>query len=174
MDPQSRLAGKHRAYSKLETNIEHSNMVSIREWFWQWLGSGQSQEISYESACERAARGAAYLDEVDPGWYSRLDSDALQLANGKACVLGQLHGDFRMGLGRSALFNMSSAPRASLSPVHLGFLCVQGASAIQTEEDYTYLNRAWLNEVRQRAAATSVRPRVTRKRRAPSREVVPH
>ena len=152
-------------------------MVNIREWFWQWLGSGQLQKVSYENACERATRGAAYLDEVDPGWYERLNSDALQLASGKACVLGQLHGDFRMGLGRSALFNMGSAPRASLSPVRLGFLCVQGLSETQTEEDYAYLNRAWLDEVRhrQRLASAPTEPAATRKRRRiSSREVVPY
>lgn len=125
-------------------------MAGLRERFWQWLGRGLGRPISYEYACERAARGAAYLDDVNPGWHEQLDPDLLQLASGRACVLGQLHGDFRLGLGRASLFNMGTAPRASLSPVHFGFMCVQGVSDELADQDYVYLNRAWREEIRRR------------------------
>ena len=41
---------------------------------------------------ERVARGAAYLDEREPGWWQRIDLDALDLAVPCKCVLGQLDG----------------------------------------------------------------------------------
>lgn len=128
---------------------------SLRARLWQWWDSGEGTPVTYEYARERAARGAAFLDEVDPQWYARLDLQTLHLKSGTACVLGQLHGDFRLGLGRASLFNMSSAPRASRSPVRLGFLCVQGVPAAEAEQDYLYLDQAWTEEVQQRQADIS-------------------
>lgn len=114
----------------------------------RWKNGGRSARISYEYARERVVAGAAFLDEQQPGWYEAIDVDTLELAHGGSCVLGQLHGEFRLGLGRTAIFNFSSAPRSSLSPVGLGFLCVQGVSAAEQERDYDLLNAAWREEVR--------------------------
>ena len=92
-------------------------------------------------------RGAAYLDEMDPGWHRRVDADTLELGSGRQCVLGQLHGEFRLGLGRSRLISLSSAPRASLSPVAYGFKCVEGVSDEWQARDYELLTAAWRNAV---------------------------
>lgn len=43
---------------------------------------------------DRVAAGAAWLDEHHPGWVDRIDLDRLNLADRKACVLGQMFGDF--------------------------------------------------------------------------------
>ena len=110
----------------------------------------RSPPISWASACRRAARGAAYLDRVDPGWYRHVDLDRLELADGARCVLGQHYGAFFQGLTRAGLLNLSSAPLGSLSPVDYGFLCVQGVDAAMQARDYALLNRAWRREIRRR------------------------
>jgi hypothetical protein len=42
---------------------------------------------------ERVARGAALLDEREPGWWQRIDLSKLDLASTCRCVLGQLNTD---------------------------------------------------------------------------------
>jgi hypothetical protein len=106
--------------------------------------------VSWEAARQRAARGAAYLDTIEPGWYRHIDLKRLELSDGAACVLGQRYGSFFLGLGRSGLLNLSSAPVRSLSPVAYGFLCVQGVDARLQARDYTLLTQAWREEIRRR------------------------
>jgi len=99
---------------------------------------------------ERVGRGAEYLDESDPGWHRRIDPGTLELGSGNRCVLGQLHGEFRLGLGRSGMLSLSSAPRASLSPVAHGFKCVGGVSEEWQARDYELLTQAWRTAIRVR------------------------
>lgn len=120
--------------------------VSIKQWFQR----RRARRISLDDARSRVQRGAAYLDGMDPEWHRRVDPVTLKLSSGSSCVLGQLHGDFRMGLSRSQLIDLSSAPRTSLSPVAYGFQCVQGVSDAMQERDYAYLDIAWREAVRQR------------------------
>lgn len=120
------------------------------QWIKQWWQRRHTDQITFASARERVARGADYLDEVDPGWHHRVDPSSLELADGQFCVLGQLHGDFRLGLGRTHLINLSSAPRASLSPVTYGFQCVQNVPPRWRDLDYEFLTRAWRAAVRDR------------------------
>lgn len=121
----------------------------------QWLRARRARQVTYVNAQERVARGARFLDERDPGWYQRVNPVTLELADGQSCVLGQLHGDFRLGLSRSLLLNFSSAPRASLSPVSHGFKCVSGVAEAVQDKDYELLNRAWRAAVRERRASDS-------------------
>ena len=118
-----------------------------------WWHGRHTQQITPEHARERVQRGADYLDSVDPEWYRRVNSDTLELEDGKHCVLGQLHGEFRLGLGRSHLITMSSAPRASLSPVAYGFKCVDNVPDEWQAYDYDLLNEAWKEAVRTRQEA---------------------
>ena len=107
-------------------------------------------------AAERARSGAAFLDDADPGWASRVDPDTLVLGDGQACVLGQLHGDYRRGLFRSRVLDGSSAFSRFVSPVDLGFQASGAAGAASERLDYAFLTRAWREEVRQRRSATPV------------------
>ena len=116
----------------------------------QWFQDRRIQAVTYDVARERVQRGAAYLDDVDPGWHERVDPSTLELADGSACILGQLHGDFRLGLGRSHLINLSSAPRGSLSPVAYGFKCTSDVPDEVQDRDYRMLNRAWREAIRER------------------------
>lgn len=119
---------------------------------WNWWKARRTRQITAEGVRERVRRGAEYLDEVDPGWHRRVNAETLELEDGKHCVLGQLHGEFRLGLGRSRLISLSSAPRASLSPVDYGFKCVEGVSDAWQARDYELLTAAWREAVRTRAA----------------------
>lgn len=109
--------------------------------------------LTLDAARERAACGAAFLDALDPAWARRVDPGRLELADGAACVLGQLHGDYRLGLGRARVLDLSSAPVASLSPVDLGFQAVGDVGAAAEALDYAHLTRAWREEVRARRPA---------------------
>jgi hypothetical protein len=128
-------------------------MLALFERVRAWWKARQTRHITPENARERVRRGATYLDDVDPEWYRRVDAETLELADGRHCVLGQLHGEFRLGLGRSQLISLSSAPRASLSPVAYGFKCVDDVPDAWQERDYHLLNAAWTEAVRRRQAA---------------------
>lgn len=128
-------------------------MPSLKARFLQWWRGRRARRISLEYARTRVERGADYLDEVDPGWHRRVDPDTLELSSGSSCILGQLHGDFRMGLSRSQIINLSSAPRTSLSPVSYGFQCVNDVDEADEDRDYAYLNQAWQEAVQKRQAA---------------------
>ena len=110
------------------------------------------------TAQERARRGALFLDSTDPGWAMRIDIETLRLADGGACVLGQLHGAYQPALFRARLFDGSSAPalgKAFFSPVDLGFHAQHDGDA---ERDYKSLTAAWRREVHQRLGASSRPP----------------
>ena len=110
----------------------------------------QLATLTLDAARERARRGAALLDEADPGWAGRVDSGALQLGDGQACVLGQLHGEYRRGLGRARVLDLSSAPGRFVSPVDLGFQAVGTLGEAAEALDYAHLTRAWREEVADR------------------------
>jgi hypothetical protein len=125
-------------------------MTALLESIWNWWEARRTRQITEENVRERVRRGAEYLDDMDPGWHRRVDADTLGLEDGQHCVLGQLHGDFRLGLGRSQVLTLSSAPRASLSPVAYGFKCVEGVSDEWQARDYELLTQAWRAAVRAR------------------------
>ena len=110
----------------------------------------QARRVTYARAERRVRRGAAYLDDVDPGWFRGVDAGTLELASGRSCVLGQLHGDFRVGLVRARLLTLSSAPRANLAPASFGFQSLPGLGEALQAQDYEHLGRAWRAAVRHR------------------------
>ena len=136
----------------------------------RWRAARRARRVTRAWARKRAARGAAYLDDVDPDWSRRIDPETLTLADGACCVLGQLHGEFRRGMSRTGLFNMSSAPRANLSPVDYGFHAVLfGDEALQAR-DYAFLDEAWREEIRRRRAADGPLRAVSAEKQDPNAE----
>ncbi|MDT0630593.1 hypothetical protein [Rubrivirga litoralis] len=113
-------------------------------------GARRLAALTLDGARARAGRGAALLDEQDPGWAGRVDPGALALGDGQACVLGQLHGDYRRGLGRARVIDLSSAPGRFVSPVDLGFQAVGGLGGAAEALDYALLTRAWREAVAER------------------------
>lgn len=106
--------------------------------------------LTFEAARARAMAGARLLDAQDPGWAARIDPARLELADGRACVLGQLWGEYRSGLGRGRVLDLSSAPTRFVSPVDLGFQAVGDLGEAAEALDYALLTRAWRRLVRER------------------------
>jgi len=50
--------------------------------------------MTFQDARERVAKGAAHLDQVTPGWASRIDTGNLHLGSCFRCVIGQLLGSY--------------------------------------------------------------------------------
>ena len=118
--------------------------------------------LTLDAARARAAQGARLLDDRDPGWARRIDPGALALGDGAACVLGQLWGEYRHGLGRARVIDLSSAPTRFVSPVDLGFQAVGDLGDAAQALDYALLTRAWRGEVAARTLRgdpTSTPPR---------------
>ncbi|MEM6326162.1 MAG: hypothetical protein AAF791_03505 [Bacteroidota bacterium] len=114
-----------------------------------------ASRVSAEWAARRARLGASLLDDEDPGWAHRLDASHLELADGQACVLGQLHGDYRRGLFRSRVVGASSAPARFVSPADLGFQATRAGGPEAERLDYVFLTRAWRDEIAERVPPTS-------------------
>ena len=110
--------------------------------------------LTPDAARARATRGASLLDDRDAGWADRIDPASLALGDGAACVLGQLWGEYRHGLGRARVIDLSSAPTRFVSPVDLGFQAVSDLGDAAEALDYALLTRAWRGEV---AARTGLR-----------------
>lgn len=127
-------------------------MWTLFEPLHDWWCTRQMRRITPERVRERVRRGAAYLDDADARWYRRVNPDTLALESGQHCVLGQLHGEFRLGLGRSNVLSLSSGPQASLSPVAYGFKCTQHVPPGWQNREYELLTVAWRDAVQRRRA----------------------
>lgn len=110
--------------------------------------------VTLDAARARAERGAALLDDADPGWAARVNPATLRLGDGQACVLGQLHGEYRRGLGRARVIDLSSAPGRFVSPVDLGFQAVGDLGGAAEDLDYAFLTRAWREVIEGRVGGT--------------------
>ncbi|MGB3544608.1 hypothetical protein [Rubrivirga sp.] len=111
--------------------------------------------ITLDNARGRAQRGADLLDDRDPGWAARIDAASLALEDGQACVLGQLCGEYRRGLGRARVLDLSSAPGRFVSPVDLGFQAISDLGRAAEDLDYALLTRAWRLEIADRMGGSS-------------------
>ena len=47
---------------------------------------------------ERIEAGIALLDEKVPGWEQHIDIQRLNMGDCKRCILGQLYGDYNIGI----------------------------------------------------------------------------
>ena len=84
----------------------------------------------------KAKKGAQLLDQEEPGWWGRIDVDALDMGSAFHDVLGQLYGDY--GRGLKALGFLGS-PKAE----EYGFASVDPA-------DHEPLADGWCQEVLKR------------------------
>lgn len=92
----------------------------------------EPEDLSEDDLCERARKGAAWLDEVEPNWDQQIDVDELLLESCCRCVMGQIYGTFNHGI----LLYWGRDP----SPAYdLGLLLAAGAS----RDDYARLTDAW-------------------------------
>lgn len=89
-------------------------------------------------------RGAAYLDENDPGWYRRVKLTKLDMRSTCDCVLGQLDGGIYVAVAKRGL-TWEQAGR-------LGFDGPAGCGLDVVDELYDRLDVLWRDAIRQRRA----------------------
>ena len=94
------------------------------------------------TAPERAANGAALLDQHEPGWAVRVSLDTLNIESCTACVLGQMFGVYHKGKRDLGL--------SDEAVVTYGFHPHLFADAARMSDDATELTEAWLDEIRER------------------------
>lgn len=108
---------------------------------------------------EEAARGAALLDEKNPGWADRIDLSALSMGNPDRCILGQLYGGFLTALVALDMPCQCTCFGESLpenDATSLGFEV--GCTARRSSEDraYAWLENAWRDEILSRRTIPAV------------------
>jgi hypothetical protein len=94
----------------------------------------------------RVARGAALLDEREPGWWQRIDLDRLDLRSPCRCVLGQLHGNYYPAADR--MFGGDDRKVESAAIAH-GF---DSVGVIPPYTEYDALDAAWRDLITARRA----------------------
>ncbi len=55
-------------------------------------------KVNIKAEAVAAAKGAALLDKVNPGWFTTLDLTELYMQRSNQCILGHCYGDFYRGL----------------------------------------------------------------------------
>lgn len=79
-------------------------------------------------AAGRVARGVALLDACTPGWHHRIDLATLDLGDAYMCIVGQLAGDYVLGVRALRQY----ANDHNLGPIHA---CTHGfADCTGTDE----------------------------------------
>lgn len=97
---------------------------------------------------ERVERGAAWLDEHEPGWELKIDLGELNLASCYKCILGQVYGRYENGLkvlARDLLESSIYAERVDVMEENLGF-------DIGFDEPIIYadLGKSWTSLIKER------------------------
>jgi hypothetical protein len=80
------------------------------------------------NAENRVARGAALLDPEEPGWFNRIDTDQLWMSRCDTCILGQLYGDYTVGLRALGLTHRQAIDR--------GFMMGEGVNYLQLTNEW--------------------------------------
>lgn len=91
-----------------------------------------------------AQRGAELLDLVRPGWYMQVQPGKLDLGNRQRCVLGQLYGDYILGV---------LAIQPSVDAIAYGFdlsLSITWLWPGAKERSFSQLTDAWRTEIANR------------------------
>lgn len=102
-----------------------------------------SSTTEFETWLEGAVtRGAAFLDEKAPGWFHRLDRNALEMNDCSRCVLGQLFGNYYAALEARQYSTDEAAG--------MGFSVARPFSGVY--ENWVRLRARWLQEIDGRRA----------------------
>lgn len=92
---------------------------------------------------EAAARGAQFLDERQPGWAERIDTESLSMIRPCRCIIGQLSGS-RYSAGFQKIVN-EGHPAYSEHAQSLGFVI-----DAEWDDQWDQLTGAWLKEIEKR------------------------
>ena len=96
----------------------------------------------------RVAKGAAFFDERDPGWFDCINPEWLNVADAISCPVGQIYqGSWDFTWTIELMLGITD-PALSARAAELG-LCAQG----NDDREYPALTRAWAAIVRKRQIA---------------------
>lgn len=109
--------------------------------------------ITQAEANTRVARGAAYLDQVRPGWQDRIDVGTLTLHDPCGCIVGQLcpmkEPLCRFTRGLEAL-GMVYKPYGQAATLGLDLRMEELSDQDPREQAFAPLQNAWIQEIAQR------------------------
>jgi len=102
-----------------------------------------------EIISSRAAAGAHFLDERDPGWWRRVRLSRLDVSSGMSCVLGQTYRGAHSVLGG---YEFGSQLYGQENMIPLGFLASGDWCDVSSHAEYSALTEAWIVLVEKRRA----------------------
>lgn len=106
---------------------------------------------------ERVAKGAALLDDSQPGWADRIDLETFDILDPCGCTLGQLFSWYSAGCAYFGFSHDDEADRTQDAAHEFGFFenAHEGEETTSTEryERWRALDAAWMNLIHDRKAA---------------------
>lgn len=97
-------------------------------------------------------KGAQLLDQKKPGWYLKIDIARLEMETCRRCVLGQLYGEYDVGLAHLHL------PYNDYDPgLQFGFSLLDPTDshiASITDPRWNTLRSLWIEQITKRQEAT--------------------
>jgi len=99
-----------------------------------------------ETAEERVAAGAEWLDAAKPEWPTLVNRETLDLASCGNCILGQVFAEEAEAQGYGDGYTMHLD---IIGWDHLGIVADRGFAGVNPE-DYVLLHTAWLAELNRR------------------------
>lgn len=98
----------------------------------------------------RVARGAKFLDKIEPGWYNKIDVSKFDIEDGCDCILGQVYGDFWNAVER--VFKAYKSDRKAA--ISHGFLqddiYLNGNTVVYDTSTVPLLEEFWILEINNR------------------------
>jgi hypothetical protein len=75
----------------LLTTMERYHGLDVKLTSVHFTGGGETRTLTLPDFSDQVARGCKLLDEIEPGWESRVDPTLLDLDDKTTCVLGQVY-----------------------------------------------------------------------------------
>ncbi len=97
---------------------------------------------------EAASRGAALLDERNPGWWRRIDLDKLNVRSIHCCPLGQVYGRYGPGIDALKLIRLSDRSLSGFSIGPVGDY--EDVVSPERQAKWAQLTEAWKSIIRAR------------------------
>jgi hypothetical protein len=101
-----------------------------------------------KNLCLKVQKGAKFLDKKYPNWYKKIKLDRLDMEWAENCVLGQLYGEYSVGLATLNL-HKKSWEKTYIHGKQLGFT-IETLTG-QSSTNFQYLTGLWTQEIRSRA-----------------------
>lgn len=115
--------------------------------------------LTMNDASERAQRGSALLDTIQPGWEHDINLGQLNMLMCSKCILGQLYEDYSRGMHKLAQIPRPTIPGYLLASAQGNMSVVYGFSLWHADYDmvrtdahaltqaYHVLTRAWVDQI---------------------------